>query len=336
MKVCFQCHRYDIEDYINGSIVPWVDHLARQVEEVWVMTLDPPAHEPTRKNIKFHAFHRGKTRLQTALNVVRNTMTVAKKVDCFFIWQGGHYPILMWPASFLTGKKIFQWKAHPHIQWYRELYGRFCIHTTFTTSESSYPGGGRVVPVGQGVDVEHFKDQQLPRPFDFLTVSRITPSKGLHLMINSLAEIGRGHDLTVVGPTLTKEDEEYLMDLKRLARSRRIWVEWAGPRTRDQLPATYNLHKVYLNCSVTAVDRSLLEAMSCGMDLITTNQCVRESMPKEVSEWVTCKRDPTAMAEKMVDRMKGPRKNFRDLVVKEHSVQRIWELKLPVMKEVTG
>lgn len=271
LRVGFICHRYHDKDIINGSLVGWVDELAKRVKEVYLLTLDRPKQLPTRSNIYMNLMgSRSTNKIKTALRFIR--ITRSTPVDCFFIWQGGHYPALLK----LTGKPVFQWKAHPRVEWWQDLYSRYCNNITFTSTPYSYPGGGRVEVVGHGVDCEHFRPMNVQKTWDYLMVGRVSRSK----KIEKAAKLVGDKTLVCVGPCLTKDDYKYKVELYEVFAGKRIM--FLGSVTRDRMPLIYNRAKVLLNFSVTALDRSVLEAMACGVTVHTTNKCAQYALEQGI------------------------------------------------------
>ena len=340
MRVGFQCHRYDKGDFINGSIVAWIDYLAEHVEEVRVITLDPPKSLPTRGNVYLHGFHKGRSKVHTTLNFFKNALTLAPKVDCFFIWQGGHYPGLLKPISLLTGKPIFQWKAHIFTKSYQKLYSRWCSKATFTTSMSSYNGGGLVVITGQAIDTKHFQPKEVDKEWDFLSVGRMNVRKGFHVLIKGLAKAKGRYSLAIAGPCLTDLDREYEGLLRELARELKVDVRFIGPVKRTEMPWVMSKARWFAHAAIAAVDRATLEAGACGVPVISSQRCVVEACEKADLEIVVeVDRTPEAFAEKM-DKCMGVEGldyamlslDFRGLVNRDHDAGKTWQKIVPIMK----
>ena len=338
MKICFQAHRYSDTDYINGSLVPWVDALAQKVDEVHVMTLDPHAIEPTRPNIYLAGYHRGYNRTHTLTKFFINGLRVRRKVDCFFVWQGGHYAGLVK----LFGKPSFQWKSHQRVEWYQNFYSRYCNAVTFTASPKSYPGGGRVIAIGHGVDTDHFRPLGLERDIDFLILSRITRTKNIHMAISALAKCEGEYNMAVVGPTLTPQDKEYELELMEMKHRLRVNVKFYGPVIRQFVPKWLNRAKVFMNLAqVSALDRGVLEAMSCGTPILTVNECTKEVLGDVLSLLCESKYEVGAIADEMDHWMLAYQQSrekvgekLREIVLRHHALSTLWDRILPYMKEV--
>ncbi len=346
MRIGFQTHRYDPNDYINGCLVYWIDELAKHVDEVHVMTLDKPAIAPTRPNIFLAGHHRGRTRLHTVGRFYHNALRLASKVDCFFIWQGGHYPGLLRPVKFLTGKPQFQWKANARAEWRQKLYGRWCSDITFTSSKSSYPGGGHVEVVGQAIDTEHFRpDFGCEKEYDFVTVGRINGTKRFQHMIGALALCkewyGKDYSLAIVGPMLNEKDRHYKQDILDLIERWNVDARFVGPVTRSEMPGWIRKGRVLLNCGVGAFDRINPEAMACGIPVISSCELTPEAMPGWSHKYIVIKHNVKLIAGRMVWLMTrgqaeldllGTRLRYE--VKRLHGLDKLWFKILPHMEDV--
>jgi glycosyltransferase involved in cell wall biosynthesis len=304
VKLCFICRKYDIDDPVNGSLITWIDELAKRIEKVYVLTLEPAETEPTRPNIELVSNSRGKNRVHTLVRFYASVLGVrARGVDGWFVWQGGPYPILLKAV----GKPVFQWKAHPRVEWWQEVCSRWCSSVTFTSTPFSYPGGGRVEVIGHGVDTELFKPDGSEKYWDYIMVGRICRSKGIEEGI----EYAHGKGLFVIGPVLSKEDWKYYRELRRNTSFRDVMFRPGGVNQRV-LAGYLNSSRTLLNFSQTALDRCVLEAMACGLEIESTNIN---------ANWVLATR-------------KG--RTSRETVVEDHDVRTVWDRILPVIKEVVG
>ena len=344
MKVAFQSHTYDENEYINGSLVTWVHELACNVEHVYVLTLDKPKTKPTRDNITLFAHHRRPGKYATALQAIKNAHKVGPLVDCIFVWQGGHYPALLQASR----KPVFQWKAHQNVSWYQDLYSRWCNKTTFTTTPSTYPGRGCVLVTGQGVDTDHFVPIEQEKIIDFLMVCRIASSKKIHMAMAALKACqvywNRRYKLVVAGPVFTDYDRGYMETLKGLKKDWDIDVEFWDPVVRADVPELLSKTKVVLNLTlIGGLDRSASETMSCGLPLISTNKCTKETLPLDLRAVFGTVYSIQSIAGRMkwfMDMDQDTRQEWgrkaRDVALNGHALNRLWDKILPQIRDQIG
>ena len=321
MRIAFICHIFDETHPINAALVRWVKVLADkpQVEQVVVIPLDEGEHPyikrfrphidlPSRYGSKVFVNPpiRGRNRLKTIINFYMDAWFWSTKrfargykpapIDCFFLWGGGVYPVLLLPFRFLFKKPVYHWKAHQHISPMQRLYVRLCDTKVFTSTPTALPirKRNKIKVVGQGIDITHFRPMpEVEKTGDLITVGRVTPSKRIHVMLDALKwcnrQYGSNYTLDVYGPIgMLRDDREYFKRLKRQVQDYRMEnaVRFHGPVLRKDLPKILNRHKAYLNLSYgqCALDRACVEAMACGLPVVSSNPCVAEILPEALRD----------------------------------------------------
>ena len=287
MKLVFICQAVDEKDPVLASTVRWIKEFARrpQVERMTVIALRVGEfHLPDK--VQVHAI-REKSRLLTLLHFYRIVFrALAQGTDSFFVHMGGWYPILLLPFKLLLGKPIYHWKAHPHINRVMRFSARFCDTKIFTATPHSFPLPlAQVRVLGHGIDTSQFHVGARPKKGDLVTVGRVAPSKQIDLMLKALARCnyryGTAYRLDVYGPTLGM-DQDYRVRLDALVAEMDSGasVAFKGAVRREQLPELLNGYRLFLSFSQTALDKSTVEAMACGLPVLSTNPCVEEILPE--------------------------------------------------------
>lgn len=363
MRICFICHTVDETHPINAALVRWIEVLASkpQVEQVVVISLDEGEHPwirhfrpqiGTEGKIFVNPPIRGRNRLETIINFYKDAWFWSAKrftrgykpgpIDCFFLWGGGVYPILLLPFRFFLRKPLYHWKAHQNINPLQRFYIRCCDTKVFTSTPSALPlKGKKIKVVGQGIDISHFRPMpEVQKTGELITVGRITRSKRLHVMIEALKKCnekyGTNYSLHIYGPCMLLDDREYLRELCRKVQDYGMAgnVRYFGLVSRKNLPRILNQHKVYLNFShdQCALDRACVEAMACGLPVISCNPCVGEILPRKL--WALCMVPPYVLAHQAdmiwfwvnwaFDERDLRCKVFREIAL-QHSDEALWD-----------
>jgi glycosyltransferase involved in cell wall biosynthesis len=283
MRVVFICQIVDESDPVHASTVTWLKVLARksQVEHVSVIALRKGVFT-LPENVSVRAI-KSEHRFSTLMRFYQEILRLRpRNIDSFFIYQGGPYPLLLLPFKLFLGKPIFQWKAHPHITPMMKFYARFCNNIVFTSTRNAFPLNISTIKViGQGVDTTRFCIKPTKKTGDLVTVGRVAPAKRLDVMLRALAHCNHHYAsscrLDIYGPTL-EGDRNYRKYLESLIRELDLssCVFFRGSVLHDRLPEILNSYRLFLNFSATALDRSVVEAMACGLPVISTNPCVEE------------------------------------------------------------
>ena len=121
---------------------------------------------------------------------------------------------------------------------------------------------GQILVIPNSVDTDAFwPNPDLKKRYDFITVSRLVPWKGLAEVIENCSK--KNLSLLIVGSGPQEAE------LRTLAKSLRAKVEFAGEVPQSRLPEYLGQARFFiLNSSYEGSPHSLIEAMSCGMPVI--------------------------------------------------------------------
>jgi glycosyltransferase involved in cell wall biosynthesis len=340
LNLVFICQAVDPDDLILASTVRWIRLLAGRpdVAHVGVITLRAGAHGlPHNVDVVEIGGARGRARRIAAFYAAVGRLTRGRRVDAFFVYQGGPYPALLLPYRLLAGIPIFQWKAHPYVSWPMWFYARFCDTRVFTSTPGAFPLDlPNISVVGNGIDVQEFSLRTAPPTRDLVTVGRLSRSKQIERILEAMAvcrrRFGRTPSLDVLGPRL---DEGYADALARRVEALGLEadVTFAGGVPRSALPEALGRYRLFVNVSATALDRAVLEAMACGVPVVSSNPCVREIVPEGCRDLLSVPAgDAEALAERLhqlvaLDSASRERlgRALREVVVRDHSDVSQWE-----------
>jgi glycosyltransferase involved in cell wall biosynthesis len=267
--------------------------------------------------------------------------------DFFFIYQGGPYPPLLVPLKLLTGIPIVHWKAHAFISRSMSWYARWCDDLILTSARAAFPMDlPKVRVVGQGVDTERFRIDERPALGDLIGVGRITPIKGIDQMVRAVAQAncsyGTAYKFNIYGPTLAG-DEAYAASVEELIERLGAsgWVTLHGPVQQDRLPALLSAHRASLNFSGGAIDKTSVEAMACGLPVVSNNDAIIEVMPPDLHPILVCDKHSTEAQARSIHELlqrsegeiAGLGQRMRELAVTGHSIERLFDR---ILEEVGG
>jgi glycosyltransferase involved in cell wall biosynthesis len=285
----FICQAVDRDDPVLATTLRWIEALARQpsVGRVTVLALRTGRHD-LPEAVEVRGFGRS-NKLATLAGFYREVSRLLRpRPDFFFVYQGGPYPLLLLPFKLLRRIPIVQWKTHPVIGRAMAFYARWCDDLIFTAARASFPLDlPKVRVVGHGIDTELFRRHERTLLGDLIATGRITPRKRIEQMVEAVAHANRTYRtryrLNVYGATVPG-DEAYAAGLDELIGrlGARDWIELHGPVRQRSLPAILSGHRASLNFSETGIDKSVLEAMACGLPVISTNDSATEVMPAEL------------------------------------------------------
>jgi glycosyltransferase involved in cell wall biosynthesis len=340
LRIVFLCQAVDLEDPVLPTTVRWIEALARKpaVDHVTVLALRVGRYD-LPPNVHVAAIRRS-NRLTTSMAFYRGVFAALRpRPDCFFVYQGGPYPMMLLPFKWLARIPIVQWKAHPVISRKMKFYARWCDDLILTSARAAFPMDlAKVRVVGQGVDTEVFRIEKRPPLGDLIAIGRIAPIKGVEELVKSVAHanraFGTAHRLNVYGPTLP-EQEAYAEQVAQLIDELGAdeWVKLNGPVHQERLPQLLNAHRASINLTTGALDKTAVEAMACGLPLISSNDAVAEIMPADLHPLlIVDKRDTERQAEAIHELLRKPQPELeeigtrlRALAVSDHSTERLFD-----------
>jgi glycosyltransferase involved in cell wall biosynthesis len=340
LNVVFISQAVDRDDPVLPHTPRWIEALAGKpsVGHTAVLALRTGRYELPR-NVDVYRFGRS-NRLATLVAFYRGVLrSLRPRPDFFFVHQGGPYPLLLLPFRTLSKIPIVQWKAHSVITRTMAFYARRCDDLIFTATRASFPMSmSKVRVVGHGIDTQAFRTEPRARVEDLIAVGRIAPTKRIEQMVRAVAHgnrtYGTEYRLALYGPTLPG-DEPYAAGIEALIDrlDARSWVTLQGPVLHERLPELFNGHRACLNFTHGAIDKSALEAMACGLPVISTNDAVAETMPSGLRPLlVTDKQRTEGQARTIHELLARPDSELarvgdrlRAIVVADHSVDRLFD-----------
>ena len=136
----------------------------------------------------------------------------------------------------IFGKKTSLWYTHKSVNWKLKLAEKL-VDKIFTASKESFRLPSEKVEVtGHGIDVDKFKPvktNEISLKFKIISVSRISPVKNIHLLIE-VAEILKsrtffsqngqapGWEIKIAGAPILENDKTYFEKLKRTVKEKNL------------------------------------------------------------------------------------------------------------------
>lgn len=273
MKLLIITQAVDQRDPVLGFFPRWIEEFAKHAEQVVVICLREGTHE-LPGNVAVHSLgkERGRvSRSRYAYRFLKLAWKLRREYDAVFVHMNPEYLVL---AGWL-------WRARrvPTALWYlhkavslRLRSGILFANVVLTASEASMrvrTHKKRVV--GHGIDTAFFAPVPAPEgPITCVTVSRIAPVKRIDLLIQ--AALREGVRLVVAGEA-SPDDARYLKHVKDIARmGKEGRIAFLGPQDQRGVREAFKKAHLFLHASATgSLDKAPLEALSCGVPVVTMN-----------------------------------------------------------------
>ena len=175
-----------------------------------------------------------------------------------------------------------------------------------------------------------FQDRPIGQPLRFLTVGRVSVSKNLDLMIDLIAKLkNRMSDepiFDIVGAPIYNKDEDYKQLLETKINDLSLNnINFVGSIANVDLPSFYQKTDIFLNFSDTgSLDKTILEAMSCGALVVSSNDSAREFLPDAL---FVSEKNADKIADNIVDLINQDninlKKELSHFVKEKHSLKKL-------------
>ena len=284
----------DEDDPALGFFCRWLDALAARVPAVTAVCLrrgrySPPANvrvfslgkEAISKDRIFAATVKigSLRRLVYAVKFKQIAWRERRRYRAVLVHMNQEYVLvagLMWR---LLGKRVLLWRNHYAGSWLTRLAGRLSALVLCTSRRSftaDFPNA-RIMPVG--VDLAAFtpSDVEGRDPRSILMLGRISPSKHVDLLVETIAALARrGVECraTIVGDAVPG-DEDYAASLHEKADALRVAdrITWLSGVPNRETPALYRSHSVFVNASRSGMfDKTIIEAAASGCRVVSASE----------------------------------------------------------------
>ncbi|MDO8496464.1 MAG: glycosyltransferase family 4 protein [bacterium] len=316
MKLLIITQKVDKDDQLLGFFIDWIARFAQKFEKVTVLCLEKGEFNLS-PNVKVLSLgkDRGASKLRQFFNFQFSIFNLSKDYDAVFVHMNPIWVVLGGWCWRLMQKKIFFWYTSGGITAKLKLAEKFA-NTIFTASSESFRlPSKKVVVIGHGIDTELFKPgfsrskaipAEVPRHepspsnlkdeasrFDLgeikiLSVGRIAPVKNYEVLIDAikmLKDKGFNFSVTMVGEAPLERDKNYEENLKSKIKSLKLVdnFNFVGKINHKDLPAYYQSHDLFIHLSKTgSLDKAILEAMACGMNVLSSSDSARSFLPTEL------------------------------------------------------
>ena len=284
--------KVDKNDQLLGFFIDWINRFAQKFEQVTVLCLEkgefnlPP-------NVKVLSLGKdyGAGKLKQLSNFYFLIFNLHKDYDAVFVHMNPIWAVaggLFWR---LTSKKIFLWYTSGGVTAKLKLAEKFA-DTIFTASKESFRlPSKKVIITGHGIDTELFKPDinKKSEKFSILSIGRIAEVKNYEILVRAakiLKDKNIEFSITMIGEPALKKDWDYEQKLKSLISELglRENFNFLGKINHSDIVPYYQSNHLFIHLSKTgSLDKTLLEAMSCGMKILSSNDASKSFLPQNLN-----------------------------------------------------
>ena len=314
MKLLIVTQTVDIEDSVLKFFVRWIEEFAKHVEHIEVICLKEGKYElPENVRVRSLGKEKGVSRIKYILNFYKYIWNSRHDYDAVFVHMNPEYVILGGLFWRFWNKPIALWYTHKNVDTKLRIAERL-VNIIFTASKESFRFSSEKVHVmGHGIDVDFFSPEtSVARGTAVISVGRLSPTKRNDLIIRAAEHFP--NEVWIVGDGPEEHNLEVLAD--HLDISPR--VHFLGSQTHEEVRKEYRSAGVFVHTSETgSLDKVVLEALACGLPVITTSTILTGLPVIQVSA------TPEAIAKEVVAIKHTDTQSLVKYVREHHSLQNL-------------
>lgn len=205
------------------------------------------------------------------------------RVDGCFAHMTPLFAVLAFPLLWAKRIPLTLWYAHKSVTATLRLAEKVVDRIVTPSKESFRIPSTKVEVVGHGINTDRFTPnprRRQDRSFQIVSVGRLSRIKRIDTLLTAFAGAVQDNPsanmrLILVGRPATSDDHQYVADLGKLIRRLDIvdQVQIHGDVPYQRVAEYYQAADCFVNLSDTgSVDKAVLEAMCCGIPVITSNE----------------------------------------------------------------
>ncbi len=320
----------DKNDQLLGFFIDWISRFAQKFDKVTVLCLERGQHGlPPNVEVISLGKDKGISKLGQLFNFYKFIFKHRKNYDAVFVHMNPLWVVLGGWYWHLTRKKIFFWYTSGGVTTKLKWAEKFA-DTIFTASSESFRlPSKKVIVTGHGIDTEFFRPTNNQQPttnnkIKILSIGRIAEVKNYETLVRAakiLKDRNVEFSVTMIGEPALKKDRDYEQKLKSLVGELELRdnFNFLGKINYQNLVSYYQSHHLFIHLSKTgSLDKTLLEAMSCGMSVLSSNDAARRFLPAGL---LFDENNIQELADKIekIDK-RNPNEQLRQYVVENHNL----------------
>lgn len=289
MRLLICTQKVDKDDPILGFFHRWIIEFVKYFEHILVICLEEGTHDlPDTVQVVSLGKEKKRSRLQYVSRFYRYINAYRDQYDVVFVHMNPEYVVLGGPLWRLWGKRVGLWYNHTHGTFLTRV-GMLFAHSIFHTSPYAYTAGTKKSKrMPAGIDTTIFTVQETVEqiPASVLYIGRLSPIKHVDVLLQAIQllpkKVAERVVLDVYG-SAPEGDEAYEKRLRLHTGEQQngTRVTFYGSVPNTQTPSIYNTHSIFVNLTPPGnYDKTVLEAMACGMLTIVSSKAFRGIIPE--------------------------------------------------------
>ncbi len=286
MKLLILTQKIDKKDDVLGFFHGWLEAFSRQFNFITAICLEMGEHS-LPKNVKVFSLGKEKkvSRAGYILSFYKAIWANRHEYDYVFVHMNEEYVLLGGVLWRLLGKRVYLWRNHLKGTWKTRFACRLSHRVLFSSPQSfvAYSKNGIQMPAGVDTDLLQRDILVKKKERSILSLGRLSPVKKIDMMIDAfkrLKDEGEVFRAFIYGNAPAR-DKEYESKIKEKVRVEKISeVVFCPAISNLEAPHTYNEYEHFINLTESgSFDKAILEAMACGLLVLTPNVFLERVLP---------------------------------------------------------
>ena len=276
----------DAENSALGFAISWIAELAKHVAAIDVITMYAGKYDlPEHVRVYSVGKEKGYSEPRRFLEFYRILFRLLRqhRYDGCFAHMMPLFAAMAAPILRLKKIPIVLWYAHKSATPVLRLATFFAQRVVTSVKEGFPITTSKCHVIGQGIATERFAPRedvvQQSCPFTLLMVGRISQIKRIDLLVNAVDILRQRAPeihfrILLVGAPLTEQDQAYAASIERQISQKQLenFTVMTGSVPFEKILPYYHEADCCVNlCPNGAIDKVVLEAMSCGVIPLVTN-----------------------------------------------------------------
>ncbi len=268
MKLLFITQKLHAQDTFG---ILWINEFRRQGFDVTVLCLEDRVSPQ-----EFPVYSMGKEKGYGKIRQVLRFWQLIGSLsyDRVFIHMSPVWGMLGAPVFIARRKPTYLWYTHYKLSFSMRVVGWYAKRLFCATPQSlpQYEGYSKKVVIGHGIDLTVWpkRENHTENSHELLMVHRLSRSKRVEIVLQALMHLPE-YTLVIYG---IEAEKDYVRELRKLIEKLSLSdrVTFKGTIPMTDLPSIYQSHRLILNMATETIDKTMLEAMTCGCYPVVTQR----------------------------------------------------------------
>jgi glycosyltransferase involved in cell wall biosynthesis len=323
----------------HAFTIDWVNEFSLHCDRVIVLTLRVGEIEVNKNVVVYDIGHNVNSNKLLLIIKFYSTLLfilLKYKINGVFSHMNQLFSALGGLPIRIMNKDLVTWYAHPSVTISLRIANMFS-NKIVTSIYGAYPiKTNKLHIIGQGIDIDKFKQIKCAKEKVILYVGRVSRSKKIETLVNAFKLIEKEkpeYKVYIYGDVIERDGSDYFKELISLVQDNNLTekVLFFPAVNRDSLPKYYSSAEIFINLTPIGFgDKVAFEAMACQTPTLVANTGMIETLGKFKNQCLFEFSNDLDLAEKILYILNLPDlekvemgKYLRNKIVEIHNIKNI-------------